>query len=126
MAVLNFWLDAGLFVNIIFVMWVSVMLRLVFPPATEAAGWTVWGLSYNDWQTVQFYSLCLFALLAVEHLVLHWNWVCSILATRILRSREKPDEGVQAVYGVGTFITILVLVMGTLLIAMATATHPRL
>lgn len=126
MALVNFWLDACLFVSLIFIMWVSVMLQLVFPPPTEAAGWSLWGLSYNDWQRVQFYAQCVFALLAVEHVVLHWNWVCSIIATQVLRVKSRPDEGVQAVYGVGTFITILVIVMGALIAAMASATSvPR-
>jgi hypothetical protein len=123
MAAINLWLDAALFVNMILIMWVSTMLHLVFPPPTEAAGWRLWGLSFNEWQRVQFYSLCLFALLAVEHVVLHWNWVCSVIATQVLHIKKRPDEGVQAVYGVGTFIVILILVMGTLLAAMVAAKH---
>ena len=102
-------------------MWISVMLQLVFPPPTEASGWKLWGLSYNEWQKAQFYSLCVFALLAVEHVVLHWNWVCSVLATQILRLKNRPDEGEQAVYGVGTFIVLLVVLMSTLIGAMFAA-----
>jgi hypothetical protein len=124
MAVVNFWLDAGLFVNLIFIMWVSVMLQFIFPPPTEAAGWSLWGLSYNDWHNLQFYAFCVFALLAVEHLVLHWNWICSVTATQVLRSKTRPDEGAQAVYGVGTFIVVLVTVMGTLIAALAAVSPP--
>src|SRR5690349_9843682 len=36
MAIVNFWLDVGLFVNLIFIMWVSVILQFVFPPPTES------------------------------------------------------------------------------------------
>ena len=117
MATINFWLDAGLFVTIIFIMWVSVILHFVFPAqAAATTGLQLWGLTFDQWRNLQFVSLCLFALLAVEHVVLHWNWVCSILATRILGVR-KPDEASQAVFGVGTFIVILVLTMATLLAA---------
>ncbi len=117
MASINFWLDAGLFVTIIFVMWVSIILQFVFPAQAAATpGWKLWGMTFDEWRNAQFVSLCLFALLAVEHVVLHWNWVCSILATRIL-GLKKPDEASQAVYGVGTFIVILVLTMATLLAA---------
>jgi len=117
MAVVNFWLDATLFVNIIFVMWVSVLLQFIFPVPSEATGWKLWGLSYNEWRNVQFGALCVFALLAIEHVVLHWNWVCSIIATKVLGA-AKPDEGEQAVYGVGTFIVVLVLTMGSLVAAL--------
>ena len=123
MALINFWLDAALLVSMIFMMCVSAMLHLVFPPPTEAAGWTLWGLSYDDWHRAQFFSVCVLALLAVEHLVLHWNWVCTVIATHVLHVKKRPDEGVQAVYGVGIFIAILILVMGTLLIAMVMARH---
>jgi hypothetical protein len=122
MAVINFWLDAALFVDMIFIMWVSVLMQFVFPPPTEAAGWSLWGLGFNDWRNVQFGALCVFALLAVEHVVLHWNWVCTVIATQVLRSKIRPDEGSQAVYGVGTFIVILVFVMATLLAATASVT----
>jgi hypothetical protein len=124
MATVNFWLDAALFVNLVVIMWVSALLHMVFPAPTEAAGWTLWGLSYNDWHSVQFYALCVFALLAVEHLVLHWNWVCSVIATRIVRSSSRPDEGVQAAYGISTFIGTMILTMAILLAALATVRQP--
>ena len=107
LAIINFWLDAALFLAIVFVMWVTVMLQMVFPPPTESQGWT---------QT-QFFALCLSALLAVEHLVLHWNWVCTIMATRILRLKNRPDEGIQAVLGVGTFISVALVILGSILVA---------
>ncbi|MFO0866192.1 MAG: DUF4405 domain-containing protein [Gemmataceae bacterium] len=53
-AVLNFWLDAALFVAIIFIMWLSVMLQVIFPPGTAASGWRLWGMSYDQWRNVQF------------------------------------------------------------------------
>jgi hypothetical protein len=124
-AVLNFWLDVALFVAIIFVMWLSVMLQVVFPPGTAASGWRLWGMSYDQWRNVQFGALCIFALLGIEHLVLHWNWVVSIIATRILRLKKRPDEGLQVVIGVGTFITVLVTMMVTLLTAMLTVQGPN-
>jgi hypothetical protein len=70
-------------------MWVSALLRMVFPAPTETAGWPI------IQRLAQFYALCVFALLAVEHLVLHWNWVCSVIATRIVRSSSRPDGGVH-------------------------------
>jgi hypothetical protein len=114
---LNFWLDAALFVAILVVLWVSLLLRMIFPRATAAAGWELWGLSYDEWHDVQFFALCVCVLLALEHLVLHWKWVCAVIATRLLRVRKRPDEGVQALYGVGTFIAILFFLMATLFVA---------
>ncbi len=121
---LNFWVDAALFLGITSLVWISAMLQIVFPPPTLAEGWRLWGLSYNEWRNVQFGSLCICALLAIEHLVLHWTWVCSVLATRILRIQKRPDEGVQAIYGVGTFIVILLALLGGIIAAMFTVEQP--
>lgn len=124
MALVNFWLDAALFLAILFLVWVSVMLQVVFPAPTSAAGWQLWGLSFDQWRDAQFYSLCGCALLALEHLVLHWNWVCAVLATQILRLKARPDEGSQAVYGVATFILILLAMMAGIIAAILSVQSP--
>lgn len=124
MAVINFFLDAALFVSLVSVMWVSVLMQVIFPPPTLAAGWTLWGLTYDQWRNVQFGALCVCAGLAIEHLVLHWNWVCSVLATQVLKLKSRPDEGNQAVYGVGVFITVMLIFMASLLTALFTVSGP--
>jgi len=121
---LNLWLDVALFVVMVFVLWVSLMMQVVFPPPTAAAGWRLWGWSLNDWRDAQFYGLCLAILLVLEHLVLHWNWVCSVIASKVLRIKNRPDESSQAIYGVGAFIMILAIVMGSILAAMFSVQRP--
>lgn len=122
----NFWLDAALLLALVFVVWVSVMMQVVFPAPSAAAGWELWGLSFDHWRNVQFFSLCFAALLALEHLVLHWNWVCGVLAVQVLRLKKRPDEGVQAIYGVGTFIVIQGLLFVGIVVAMLCVKHPSL
>lgn len=120
----NFVLDAALLVATVFLLWVSVMMRLVFPAPTVADKWQLWGLSYDGWQDVQFSTLCVVALLALEHLVLHWSWVCGIIATKILRVKNRPDEANQAVYGVATLITLLLALLAGLAAAMLAVQKP--
>jgi hypothetical protein len=50
--------------------WVSATLQIVFPAPTAAAGWTLWGLSYDQWRDTQFVVLCLFALNVLLHVIL--------------------------------------------------------
>lgn len=121
---LNFWLDALLLANVVVIGWVSAILHIVFPAPTNADGWILWGLTYDQWRDIQSTALCVCALLALEHLVLHWNWVCCTLATRILRAKTRPDEGVQALYGVGTFIGIMAFIFGSVVIAMMCVKQP--
>jgi len=123
-SLLNFWLDVALFVNLVFVGWVSAMMRVVFPAPTSADGWKLWGRTFNQWSDIQFFAMCVLGLLVVEHLVLHWNWVCSLIATQILRAKNRPDEANQAVFGVGTFVTLLLIMLTGLIAAMLNVQRP--
>jgi len=122
---LNFWLDATLLVAITFVGWVSVMMQVVFPAPTAAGGWELWGMSFNQWRDAQFISLCVCGLLALEHVVLHWKWVCNVITTQVLRIKDRPHEGSQAIYGVGTFIIILTLMMVGIIAALISVKRPH-
>lgn len=122
--ILNFWLDAALLAMIVVICWVSAVLHIVFPAPTMADGWILWGLTFDQWRDIQSTALCLCALLAVEHVVLHWNWVCCTIATRILRVKTRPDEGIQALYGVGTFLGLLAVVFSSVAIAMMCVKQP--
>lgn len=122
--ILNFWLDALLLVTVVFIGWVSALLHVVFPAPTKSDGWLLWGLSFDQWNDIRSTALCVCALLALEHVVLHWNWVCSTIATRIFRVKSRPDEGVQAVYGVGTFIVVLAIIFSGVVVGMLTVKQP--
>lgn len=124
MTIINFWLDLCLLVNVVLFMWVSTVMRVVFPPPTYADGWTLWGMGYDQWDNLRFGSLCCFTLLALEHVVFHWTWICNVLVNRVLKSKNRPDEGAQAVYGVATFIGILLALFVSLLIAYLSIQEP--
>lgn len=124
MVLINFWLDAGLLISIAFLGWVSAMMQVVFPAPTAADGWELWGLTFDQWRDLQFGSLCVCGLLALEHLALHWNWVCGVITTKVLRVKSRPDEGVNAVYGVGTFIGIMTVMLAGIIVAIVTVKRP--
>ncbi len=124
MALINFWLDAALLVTIAFVGWISAMLQIVFPAPTLADGWGLWGLSYNQWRDVQFFSICFIALVILVHVMLHWNWVCSVIAAQVLRLKTRPDDGMQTIYGVATLIVLLNLIAGTIIAALLMVKQP--
>jgi hypothetical protein len=123
-ALINFWLDAGLLVTIAFLGWVTAMLQVVFPAPTAAVGWELWGLTFNEWHNTQFVALCVFALLVLVHVMLHWNWVCSIIATQVLRLETRPDDGMQTIYGVSTLIVLLMIIAGTIIAALLSVHRP--
>jgi hypothetical protein len=124
--ILNFWLDVLLLVVFVALVAVSGVIRFVFPPGPAAAGWRLWGGGYQAWSELQFGILSGFILLVLLHVMLHWNWVCGVLSTRILLRRSttgdgaglkrKMDEGIQTLYGVVLLMVILHL-LGAIFLA---------
>lgn len=120
---INWVLDVVLFLGFAALAWVSVVLRYVFPPGVSAAGWTLWGLGFDDWMGVQFGLLGAFALLILVHVMLHWSWFCGVVASRLSRwtgRTIRPDDGTQTLYGVGLLIVALA-VLGVAVAAAALA-----
>jgi hypothetical protein len=116
-SLINFCLDTLLLLITLGVIWTTCVLKFVFPPATHAGGWTLWGIDYDGWCNVQFTLLGVIALAILVHIMLHWNWVCSIITTRLLRRSGKEDDGIQTLYGVGTLIVFVVATTGLLIVA---------
>ncbi|QDU26200.1 hypothetical protein ETAA8_12750 [Anatilimnocola aggregata] len=118
---INFLLDALLLVNFTLLMATAVIVRFVFPPGPDAAGWYLWGYNYQQWSTFQFGVIATLALGILVHLMLHWSWVCGILVTQFTRNkRAKMDEGTQTIVGVGLLIVLLNVVGGAIAIAALT------
>ena len=108
---INFWLDVTLGVVFLAVVWTSTIVRFVFPPAVNARDWSLWSWSVDQWIAFQYVLICVLTFLVLVHVMLHWSWVCGVIASRFLRSRDgkkrKMDEGVQTIVGVGLMIVLL-------------------
>lgn len=120
---LNFFLDVLLLVVTVLLIWTSCVLKFVFPPATAARGWTLWGLDYDAWADFQFTLLGVILLAILVHVMLHWTWVCGVISTRLLR-RGRLEEGSQTLYGVMLLVFFLLLVGGLLLAAQVSIHGP--
>lgn len=111
----NFWLDFALLINFVLLIWSSTIVRFVFPPPSAAEGWSLWNWTLDQWVGFQFAVLCVLTMLIVLHIMLHWTWVCGIIAARMLRreggKKRTVDDGTRTLWGVGLLI-ILLNVMG--------------
>ncbi|MEY4176881.1 MAG: hypothetical protein RLY70_455 [Planctomycetota bacterium] len=104
----NFLLDAALLVAFVLLVWSSVVVRFVFPPGPSATGWKLWGYDFDQWAGLQFGLVATLLAGVVVHVMLHWSWVCGVLASHLSRDRKRRvDEGLQTIYGVGLLIAVL-------------------
>lgn len=120
----NFWLDVVLLLLFTTLSLVNGLLYLVFPPGPFAAGWELWGLSYSQWHTTQFVLFCTFAAAVLLHVMWHWKWVCSVVVSRVLNTKSKPDDGIRTLYGVGLLIVLLTGLAVALIVASLTIVQP--
>ncbi len=109
---INFWLDVFLLCNFLLLCWIAVVLRYVFPPAGSISGWSLWGLDYLVWSDLQFGTLCVMVFAVLLHVMLHWSWVCGVIANWRNKSQGKKsgaqaDTGTRTLWGVGLMIAIL-------------------
>lgn len=123
-ATINFWLDALLALLLVSLAIVSTIAQFVFPPGTGAKGWLLWGMNFNQWASIQYGVLAAFGLACVLHVMLHWSWVCTIVAKKLLHNTAIPDDGVQTIIGVGFLIALLLTGATVVGVAMMTVQMP--
>ena len=121
---INLVLDAALLVAFTALAFAAVVVRFVFPPGPAAAGWTLWGLDYDAWGGIQFGLLAILAGGILVHVMLHWSWVCNVIASRLAGRGARVDDGLQTIYGVGLLIGLLLSVGAGLAAAVLTIQGP--
>lgn len=106
--IVNLLLDTLLLATFSTLIWTAVVVRIVFPPVYDAKGWSLWGLSLDQWITIEFAMVATLTLGILLHVMLHWSWVCGVIASRVSRDKKaRLDNGTQTLYGVGLLIVIL-------------------
>lgn len=125
-AVINFWLDAVLATLLVSLIVISTIVQFVFPPGTAAKGWLLWGLTFNQWMSLQFGVLAVFGGACIIHVMLHWAWVCAIVSRKLLRRPAVPNNGVQTILGVGLLVGLAVLGLVVFEAAVLTIQRPEI
>ena len=128
---INFWLDFFLLCVFLVLCWISIVLRYAFPTVDKVEGWMLWGLSYSAWTDFQFFTLCVLVFGILIHVMLHWTWVCGVVANWYRRHKganaaEKQDPSTRTIWGVGVLIAICNLVGLGIAAAVLTIKEPPL
>jgi hypothetical protein len=124
----NFVLDVALLLVFVVLLGVTAVIRFVFPPVMVSTGWTLWGWSLDKWLGLQFALIVALALAVLVHVMLHWNWVCGVIAnsyssySKKKRGPVRADEASRTLWGVALLI-LIVNALGILLAAAALSVH---
>jgi hypothetical protein len=121
----NFLLDTLLLILFVALLTSTVIVEHVFPPGPVSEGWILWGGDYLAWRKVSYGLLMALTLGIVLHVMLHWNWVCGVLASRLSSDKKaRIDDGTQTILGVG-FLIVLLLILGSFVAAAALCIDQR-
>jgi hypothetical protein len=113
--IVNFWLDVVLLVLFLAQAWMFAVLHIVFPRGA-GSDWKVWNATPLDWSESLFATFCVFAVGIVLHVMLHWAWICGVVATRVLGRKAGKDDGSHTLVGVGVIVVLVhLLAVGILL-----------
>lgn len=123
---INFIVDAILLLAFMGVLTLTAIVQFVLR-GTPTAGRTLWSFDRAAWQSAQSASIGVFAVLVLLHLILHWSWVCSFVASRLSKKIGRPiaiNESARTIWGVATLIAVLTCMGAVLLAAEFCAVNP--
>jgi hypothetical protein len=126
---LNFLIDCLMALVFLSVLATAAVLWTVFPKATAAGEWRIWGWSYDAWAMLHFVLLSTFAVIVLIHLVLHWTWVCGFISARLVKRfgvNMRIGESAKTLYGVATLIGAITLIGAVILAAQLAAEQSQI
>jgi hypothetical protein len=122
--IVNFWLDVVLLILFLAQAGMFAVLHVVFPRGA-GSDWTVWNASPLDWSETLFATFCVFSVGIVLHVMLHWTWICGVIATRLLGRKPGKDDGSHTLLGVGVIVVLVHLLAGGILLAKLALVGPE-
>ena len=123
----NFVLDVTLLLITISLIFVTAVLRFVFPLPSASGGWMLWGNDYDSWANFQSVLMAVISGAVLLHVMLHWSWVCGVVVAKVLRRRgsaARLDDGRQTLWGVALLIVVLNLLAILVGVAYLSITPP--
>ncbi len=108
----NFIVDCIMTISGTAVLAATMMLAFVFPPASRAAGYSVWGKGYDGWVQFLVVNISIFLILILLHIILHWSWACMFVTSRLskrLGRKISLDDSAKTIWGVVALIVVLTI-----------------
>lgn len=110
---LNFLIDALALLAMLGMIATGLVIRYVLPAGSgghgRGGGLVLWGWDRHEWGDLHFWLAAGMAGLLIVHLVLHWEWVCS-MTRRLLPGGEagtgRLSPASRTIWGLATLFLI--------------------
>lgn len=74
----NFWLDMGILLAFVLIMFTGIVLWLVLPEGRGSSIALFWGLTKSVWLDIHVWSGVVMFLGAAAHILIHWRWIICV------------------------------------------------
>lgn len=107
----NFWLDLASLIAMVGLMATGGLIHFVLP-AGSGKFHGLLGWNRHDIGRLHFYLAVAAIVLLALHVVVHWGWICCVVA-KVL-GRESPSRRTQTFWGGGLLLGITLFLVGGL------------
>ena len=115
----NFVLDVILLITFTGILGIAAIIRFVFPPLSSSSGWRLWSWPIEAWHNLLFNAIARSTFAVLLHVMLHWNWVCGVVSTKLskwLGRTVRIDDASKTLWAV-LLLMIIFAGVATLLAA---------
>jgi hypothetical protein len=107
----NFWLDVVSLVAMLGLAATGGLIHFVLP-AGSGHFYELFGWNRHDFGRLHFYFAVASVVLLALHLLLHWNWICCVVAKTA--GKGAPSRRSQTLFGLGLLLAVSLLLAGGL------------
>lgn len=107
----NFWIDVASLIVMVGLVATGGLIYFVLPAGTGHS-YQLFGWNRHDIGRIHFYLALAAIVLLALHVVLHWNWICCVVAKT--RGREPPSKRARTIWGGGMLLGITIFLVGGL------------
>ena len=98
---INFWLNALSFLALLGLTATGGIIHYVLLPGTGHSH-ELFGLGRHEYGDVHFYLAVVAVILLVLHLIMHWSWICCVIAKAL--KRAPPPRRARTIWGMTTLL----------------------
>ena len=98
----NIVIDIIAFAAFICMISTGVIMRYLLPPGSHDQN--IWGLNRHGWGDIHFWLSAIFFGILILHLILHWNWIISVI-----KGRVKESVGKRLGWGILGLVVLMAL-----------------
>jgi hypothetical protein len=107
----NLWLDLASLLVMVGLAATGGLIHFILP-AGSGHSHQLLGWSRHDIGSIHFYLAVAAIVLLVLHVLLHWNWLCCVVAKSL--GRESPSRRTRTLWGGGMLLGIALFLVGGL------------